>query len=105
MPEVKLTISRTDNGQYLVVVNGEGFINAEGAQVGVRIRGDDPVFDDSLFPIGLGFPGRILGGGFSMSTTVPGSSLNEDWGRDEIYAIAEVQGVGEFRSNTVKGNF
>jgi hypothetical protein len=105
MPEVRLTISRTDNGQYLVVVNGEGFINAENAEVGVRIRGDDPLFDDSLFPISLGFPGRILDGGFSMQEIVPGSSLNEDWGRDEVYALAEVQGVGEFRSNTVRGYF
>jgi hypothetical protein len=105
MPEVKLFITKTENGKYLVVVNGDGFHDAENAEVGVRIRGEDEWFDDRLFTLNLGFPGRVLGGSFSMSATVPGSSLNEDWGQDEVYAIASVQGFGDFRSNTVKGNF
>ena len=49
------------------------------------------------------YPGPVHG--FTMSDTVPGSKLNEDWGEDEIYALVNVQGFGEFRTNTVKGHF
>ena len=52
MPNVRLNISRTENGQYLVVVNGEGYFNAVNKAVGARIRGEDTFFDDSLFGIG-----------------------------------------------------
>ena len=52
------------------------------------------------------FPGHVgHDGSFTMSDTVPGSKLNEDWGEDEIYALVNVQGFGEFRSNIVKGHF
>jgi hypothetical protein len=104
-PVVKLFITPVGNGNYLVVVNGDGFVNAENRKVGVRIRGEDEWFDDTLFSINPGFPGHILGGGFSMSATVSGSSLNEDWGQDEVYAIASVEGMGDFRSNTIKRHF
>jgi hypothetical protein len=105
--KVTLHISPAGNGNYLVVVNGEGFFGAKpNATVGVRIRGEDEWFDDSLFPLRLGFPGHVgQDGSFTMSDTVPGSKLNEDWGEDEIYALVNVQGFGEFRSNTVKGHF
>src|SRR5438045_1564501 len=108
MPKVTLYISRAENqpGHYLVVVDGEGFYNAVGAQVAARIRGDDPLFDNSLFSIGTGGFNHVAPGGiFNLSTTVPGSKLNEDWGRDEIYAFADVAGHGTFRSNTVTGYF
>lgn len=105
--KVTLHINPAGNGNYLVVVNGEGFFGVPAtAQVGVRIRGEDEWFDDSLFPLRLGFPGHVgHDGTFVMSDTVRGSALDEDWGQDEIYALVNVQGVGEFRSNTVKGNF
>lgn len=107
MKKVTLNISRAENGKYLVVVNGEGFYGAPAnAEVGVRIRGEDEWFDDRLFTLRLGFPGHVLhDGSFVMSDTVSGSSLNEDWGRDEVYALVNVQGFGEFRTNTVKGYF
>jgi hypothetical protein len=44
-------------------------------------------------------------GSFGMSAQVSGSALDEDWGHDEIYALVNVQGCGEFRMNTVKGHF
>lgn len=85
MPDVTLTISPDPNvnGNYLVVVNGEGFYNGPpNAKVGVRIRGDDEWFDDKLFnvtdpafPVQLGHDGS-----FNVSTTVSASALNEDWG-------------------------
>lgn len=103
--QVKLTISRADNGLYLVVVSGEGFFGAApNATVGVRIRGEDEFFDDSLF--GFVIPGHVAqDGSFFMSNQVSGSALDEDWGEDEIYALVDVEGFGEFRTNTVEGNF
>ena len=77
MPSVKLQISPAESSQYLVVVSGEGFYGAPtNAKVGVRIKGDDEWFDDTLFSMRLGFPGQVLrDGGFVMSETVPGSRL------------------------------
>jgi hypothetical protein len=107
MPSVKLQISPAESSQYLVVVSGEGFYGAPtNAKVGVRIKGDDEWFDDTLFSMRLGFPGQVLrDGGFVMSETVPGSRLNEDWGEDEVYALVKVDGFGEMRTNTVRGRF
>jgi hypothetical protein len=108
MQKVTLFITPAENqpGQYLVVVDGDGFFEApDGAKVGGRVRGDDRWFDETLFPIG-NFTSRVFGGIFNLSTTVPGSELNEDWGQDEIYAVVNIEGLsGEFRSNTVKGSF
>lgn len=107
MKKVTLNISPAGNGNYLVVVNGEGFYGGPAnAQVGVRVRGEDEWFDDRLFSLSPGFPGHVgHDGSFVMSATVSGSALNEDWGQDEIYALVSVQGFGEFRTNTIKGNF
>lgn len=106
MPNVRLNITRTENGQYLVVVNGEGFFNAVNKAVGARIRGEDTFFDDSLFGIGSAPIIRVLeNGSFVMSKVVPGSELNEDWGRDEIYALVDVPGYGSKKSNVVTGYF
>ena len=43
MASVSLKISRTETGQYLVVVNGEGFFNAVNKAVGARVRGEGHV--------------------------------------------------------------
>ena len=90
-----------------MVVDGEGFFGSVGKEVGARIRGEDEWFDDRLFGIDVGFIHRVgHGGDFSLSETVPGSRLNEDWGQDEIYAPVSVEGLsGTFRSNTVTGDF
>lgn len=107
MPQVTLNISRAENGNSLVVVNGQGFFGGPAnATVGVRVKGDDTWFDETLFPLKLGFPGHVSQqGNFVMSDTVPTSKLNEDWGQDEVYALVNVQGYGEFRTNTIKGYF
>jgi hypothetical protein len=109
MKKVTLFISPAENqpNHYLVVVNGEGFFESVGATVGARIRGDDEWFDDRLFSIGGTGIERILrDGSFTLSKTVPSSQLNEDWGRDEIYALVDIEGLsGTFRSNKVTGNF
>ena len=49
MASVSLKISRTETGQYLVVVNGEGFFNAVNKAVGARVRGEDTFIDDFFF--------------------------------------------------------
>jgi hypothetical protein len=107
--KVALFISRAENqpGSYLVVVNGEGFFGSPGKTVGARIRGDDEWFDDKLLSIGgTGIERVGPDGSFSLSKTVPGSQLNEDWGRDEIYALVNVEGLSDtFKSNTVTGDF
>ena len=46
------------------------------------------------------------GASYSITSgSVSGSSLNEDWGDDEIYALVKVTGFGEVRTNTVTGNY
>jgi hypothetical protein len=108
MPKVTLFISPAENQpkHYLVVVNGEGFFGSVGKKVGARIRGDDEWFDDKLFGIGGVFDHVGVDGTFTLSQTVPGSQLNEDWGRDEIYALVDVEGLsGTFKSNKVTGHF
>lgn len=106
MPSVMLTISRTEAGDYLVVVSGEGFYNAPpAARVGVRIKGDDEWFDETLFSLKPGFNHYVYRGTFTLSDYAPGSKLNEDWGRDEVYAIASVDGYGDVRSNVIKAYY
>lgn len=107
MPSVKLQISPAESGHYLVVVSGEGFYGAAtNAKVGVRIKGDDEWFDETLFSLRLGFPGQVLrDGGFVMSETVLDSRLDEDWGQDEIYALVNVDGFQEMKTNVVKGRY
>ena len=109
MKKVMLFITPAENqpGRHLVVVNGQGFFESVGKNVGARIRGEDEWFDDKLFSIGGTGIERVLpDGSFSLSKTVSNSQLNEDWGRDEIYALVDVQGLsGTFRSNNINGNF
>jgi hypothetical protein len=98
--QAKLFITAAGNGRYLVVVDGRGPANAP---VGIRVRGEDTFFDDSLFSFGIGSHSGS-DGSFNVSTTVSGSALNEDWGEDEVYAIADV-GNRSIRTNTVRGSF
>ena len=109
MKKVTLYISQSENfrGYYLVVVNGEGFFESANRTVGARIRGDDTWFDDKLFSIGgSGFERVFRDGTFSLARTVHKSLLNEDWGRDEIYALVDVEGLSStYKSNLVTGRF
>ena len=108
MPKVTLTISPAENKpkHYLVVVSGEGFFGSAGAKVGARIRGDDEWFDDKLFGIVDPFARVDSDGDFTLSQTVPGSTLNEDWGKDEIYALVNIERLSRtFKSNKVTGSF
>ena len=98
-----LYISPAGNGYYNVVVDGHS--SAANATVGVRVKGDDEWFDDSLFSFGGGYSHTDPWGNFNVATTVPGSKLNEDWGQDEVYAIVDVSGGGSIHTNTIKRYF
>lgn len=104
MSEVKLYIAQNPDqqGEYFVTVDGTGFYNVSAdARVGVRIRGSDKWIDDRLFNMS----GLVSGGSFNISQSVPKSALNEDWGEDEVYALVDVPGYGEIKTNTIRGTF
>jgi hypothetical protein len=98
-PWAKLTISSAGNGYHLVVVDGR---TAANVPVGVRVYGDDEWFDDFLFGI-VGYGRSGPDGSFNLSKTVHRSVLNEDWGEDEIYAIADA--ASTIRTNTIRRSF
>lgn len=100
----RLVINYAGNGYYLVVVSGQ--TSQPNAPMGIRVYGDDTWFDDHLFSIGVGFARTGPDGYFAYSQMVHRSTLNEDWeGTDEIYAIADVQGAGSGRTNTISRSF
>jgi hypothetical protein len=107
MKKVTLFISRNQDhvGYYNVIVDGQGFFDSVGKRVGGRVRGDDQWFDDTLFGLGTGLEHVLPGGVFGLGSLVHKSQLNEDWGKDEIYAVVEVQGAGSFKTNTVTGYY
>ena len=113
MPTARLSINPdTENrGNFYVIVRGEGFHPADNnATVFIRVRGSDKWVDDKLFnfpdsPTPLRYlldPGLTT---FTISKNVPGSKLNEDWGDDEVYAIVQVTGFSDVKTNIVKGNW
>ena len=104
-PQIKLFITPDEyhRGYYQVVISGENFEHFQNAKVGYSIKGDDEWFDDRLNAYFIG--NNVLFGKFTGSARVHSSILNEDWGRDEIYAEVSVQGAGVFRSNTIRGYY
>jgi hypothetical protein len=79
-----ITPSQEHVGYYDVVVTGHFNTTQAQSDVGMRLKGDDPWFDDDL---GVSLSGRAWSGDFSLYALVWHGTLNEDWdGRDEIYA-------------------
>ena len=92
-----ITPSWEHPGYYDVVVSGH--INASYGTIGMRLIGDDPVFNDDL---GVSRSGQVYGGDFSIYVLVWHGTLNEDWeGQDEIFA--KVSGPG-FSTSTANVN-
>ena len=92
-----ITPSWEHPGYYDVVVSGH--INASYGTIGMRLIGDDPVFNDDL---GVSRTGQVYGGDFALYALVWHGTLNEDWeGQDEIFA--KVSGPG-FSTSTANVN-
>lgn len=115
----RLTITRTASGLYNVTVCGN-VSNAYpgGAYTEIRLWGSDTFSDDFLFgpwvttaidygayPCPEGGSGNIY-----ASFLVSGSTLNEDWGEDEVYAGVRARNnrngsLQTFRTNTISRYF
>ncbi len=57
--------------------------------VAFRLWGDDEWYDDLLLSLGTTFGGYWTGH-VVREFTVSGSTLNEDWGSDEVYVDARL---------------
>lgn len=87
----KLNITSIGNDNYTLTVDvyNTGYY-PYGVDAAFRLWGDDEWFDDLLYsPLGTTFGGYWTGH-FGREFTVSGSTLNEDWGSDEIYVDARL---------------
>jgi hypothetical protein len=81
---LSITPSWEHPGYYNVVVSGHFNTTAAQTTVGMRLKGDDPWFNDDL---GVSRTGQAYYGDFSLFALVWHGTLNEDWeGQDEIFA-------------------
>ena len=109
MPEVKLSITPIEGfpGKDKVEISGSGFEFAVNKEARWKLRGDDPFFDDNIIdPHGSGVVGPD--GTFHFTGNAIGDNLNEDWGKDEIYALVSIVGLGttfDYESNRVSGHY
>jgi hypothetical protein len=79
-----ITPSQEHPGYYNVVVSGHFNTTAASSTVGMRLKGDDPWFNDDL---GVSRSGQAWYGDFTLYALVWHGTLDEDWeGRDEIFA-------------------
>lgn len=99
----RIAFTYAGSGYYNVIVSGTA--SAPNALVGARVYGEDSWFDDFLFSMGTGFSRTDAYGNFSFSKMVYRSTLDEDWGEDDIYAIVDVTNAGSGRTNTIHHSF
>ena len=109
MPEVKLSITPIEGSpdNYKVEISGSGFEFAANKEARWKLKGDDPLSDDDIIdPRGSGIVGPD--GIFYFTGNTIGENLNEDWGKDEIYAVVSIVGLGttfNYESNRVSGHY
>ena len=109
MPEVKLSITPIEGSpdNYKVQISGSGFEFAAKKEVKWKLMGDDPMSDDEIAdPRGNGIVD--INGTFILTGNATGKNLNEDWGKDEIYAVVSIIGMGttfDYESNRVSGHY
>lgn len=108
----KLNMTSVGNDQYALTVDvfNTGYY-PYGIDVAFRLWGDDEWYDDLLYSV----PGTTFGNGWTghivREFTVSGSTLNEDWGSDEIYVDARFYDhhtgnlVATIRSNDLYGSW
>ncbi|HKB02097.1 MAG TPA: hypothetical protein VKD90_07750 [Gemmataceae bacterium] len=109
MPQVSLSITPIPGfpGNYRVEISGSGFGFAANKEARWKLKGDDPVFDDRIIAPFGGGPVSQDGTFFFAANAISGN-LNEDWGKDEVYAVVSIGGLGtttEYNSNTVSGYY
>ena len=109
MPEVKLSITPIEDSSdnYKVQIVGTGFEFAAKKEVKWKLMGDDAISDDEIAdPRGSGVVDTD--GTFIFIGNATGENLNEDWGKDEIYAVVSIVGMGttfDYESNRVSGHY
>jgi hypothetical protein len=109
MPEVKLSITPIEGSpdNYKVEISGSGFEFAASKEAKWKLMGDDPISHDEIIdPRGSGVVGPD--DTFYFTGNATGANLNEDWGKDEIYAIVSIVGLGtifDYESNRISGHF
>jgi hypothetical protein len=87
----KLNMTSIGNNRYTLTADvfNNGYF-PYGVDVAFRLWGDDEWYDDLLYTV----PGTIFGGYWTghivREFTVSGSTLNEDWGSDEVYVEARL---------------
>lgn len=100
--ELYISPSWDHPGYYVVVVSGHVH-NAPGVRVGMRLIGDDPVFNDDL---GVSRTTNTPTGDFTMEALVWHGTLNEDpEGRDEIFAKVSASNGWSTSTANVNGYF
>jgi hypothetical protein len=100
---LSITPSPDHPGYYNVVVSGHFNTTATVSTVGMRLKGDDPWFDDDL---GVSASGQAWYGDFSLYALVWHGTLNEDWeGQDEIYANVSSSTGWSTSTANVNGHF
>jgi hypothetical protein len=109
VPEVKLSIIPVEDspGNYKIEISGSGFEFAANKEARWKLMGDDPISDDEIIdPRGSGIV--TPDGKFYFTGNATGENLNEDWGKDEIYAVVSIIGLGtsfDYESNRVSGHY
>jgi hypothetical protein len=86
----KLNMTSIGNNRYTLTADvfNNGYF-PYGVDVAFRLWGDDEWYDDLLSPLGTTFGGYWTGH-IVRQFTVSGSTLNEDWGPDEVYVDARL---------------
>jgi hypothetical protein len=109
MPDVKLSITPIEEspGNYKVEISGSGFEFAANKEARWKLMGDDPVSDEEIIDAcGSGIVDPD--GTFNFTGNAKGENLNEDWGKDEIYAVVSIVGLSttfDYESNRVTGHY
>lgn len=101
-PRPTLRIIAAGGGWYDVYVFGQS--GKPYATYGVRVYGEDTFFDDFIASR-VAYLQTGPDGYFSTQMRLSGDKLDEDWGRDEIFAKVDIAGVGTLRTNTVTGYY
>lgn len=109
MPEVTLSITPIEGspGNYKVEISGSGFEFAANKEARWKLVDDDPVSDEEIIDT---CGGGVVGpnGTFNFIGNAKGQNLNEDWGKDEIYAVVSIVGLSttfNYESNRVTGYY